>query len=94
MGPAHILISILSFGLILCLFVQALLSWLPMIPPTHPVPRFFSNVTGPVLEPIRKVLPSLSLGMFDLSYTIAFLLAWWAIQLISGLLFQALPGGW
>lgn len=91
---AHIIIKLLSGALILCLFIQALLSWLPMIPQTHPVNRFFNNVTGPVLDPIRRRLPALSMGMFDLSYTIAFLLAWWAIGIVASLLLQALPATW
>lgn len=95
MGPVHILIDILSIGLILCLLVQAILSWFAaMIPPTHPVVRFFTNITSPVLDPIRRLLPSMSVGVFDLSGTVAFLLAWWGIQLISTLLGLALPASW
>lgn len=94
MQIAHIAIKLLSGALIISLFVQALLSWFPMIPPTHPVPRFFANVNGPILDPIRRRLPAMSVGIFDLSYTIAFLLAWWAIGIVAALLLQALPATW
>lgn len=87
-------IKVLSGALILCLLVQAVLSWLPMIPPTHPIVRFFGNVTGPLLDPIRRRMPSMTIGMLDLGTTVAFLLCWWAISLVAGLLLQALPVGW
>lgn len=56
----------------LLLVFRALLSWTRLDPATNPIARFLYNVTEPLLEPIRSILPSV--GMIDVSPWIAFLL--------------------
>jgi YggT family protein len=59
---------------ILILFARAIFSWFPISPdsPLVPVVRFLHAVTEPVLAPLRRVIPPL--GMFDMSFLVAFLL--------------------
>jgi YggT family protein len=57
---------------ILALLVRALLSWVH-VDPYHPLVRFLYNVTEPVLEPIRRILPRT--GMFDFSPLVAIIAA-------------------
>ena len=53
------------------LLARALVSWIPNLDPYHPAVRFLYDVTEPVLEPIRKLVPPLG-GMIDISMIIAF----------------------
>ncbi len=65
----------LDFFLVLYAFLlilRSLLSWTQLDPYTNPIARFLYNVTEPILEPIRSILPSI--GMIDVSPWIAFLL--------------------
>jgi len=48
----------------LIVLASVLLSWMSL-PPTHPVVRFTSRLTEPVLGPLRQLLPSM--GGLDLS---------------------------
>jgi YggT family protein len=53
------------------LLARALVSWIPNLDPYHPAVRFLFDVTEPVLEPIRKLIPPLG-GMVDISIIVAF----------------------
>jgi YggT family protein len=53
------------------LLARALVSWIPNLDPYHPAVRFLFDVTEPVLEPIRKLIPPLG-GMIDISIIVAF----------------------
>lgn len=53
---------------IVALFVQAILSWVNP-DPYHPVSSLLSNLTFPVLRPIRKIVPPM--GGLDLSTLVA-----------------------
>lgn len=55
----------------LILFIAVILSWFHL-EPDHPVVRFTSALTEPVLRPIRKVLPNLS-GV-DISPLVVFMI--------------------
>lgn len=90
----HLVITVLFGFLILCFFVRAILSWLPMLSPSNPFVRFFHGVTAPLYEPLYRLLPSSSVGMFDLRSMIAFLFSWWALGVMSTLLYFAIPVGW
>lgn len=52
------------------LFAYVILSWIP-IDRQHPVVRVIEMLTEPVLKPIRKVLPSSSMGI-DFSPLVVF----------------------
>jgi YggT family protein len=75
MPIASVLITLTNVviqGFILALLVRALLSWVH-VDPYHPLVRFLYNVTEPVLEPIRRILPRT--GMFDFSPLVAIIAA-------------------
>ena len=92
----HTLVQLVFFAMVAALFLQMILSWLTLmfLPPDHPILRFFTRLTAPILEPLRKRIPSMSLGMLDLSYTIAFIFAWWAISIVGVLILYTLPARW
>ena len=64
-------------------FIRVLLSWFP-IDPRNPLVTLLYDVTEPVLEPLRRVIPRM--GMFDLSPLVALLL----IQLLGRVAVNAL----
>ena len=65
------------------IFIRVLLSWFP-IDPRNPLVTLLYDVTEPILEPLRRVIPRM--GMFDLSPLVALLL----IQLLGRLAVNAL----
>jgi YggT family protein len=69
--------------LIFLIILDALLSY--FVSPYQPVRRFINQIVGPLLNPIRRVVPPL--GMFDLSPLILILLvqgvSWALINLLS-----------
>jgi YggT family protein len=70
-----IIIELLSAVLQLYSFVllaRALVSWIPNLDPYHPAVQILYQVTEPVLEPIRRIVPPLG-GMIDISIIVAFL---------------------
>jgi YggT family protein len=58
---------------VLVLFGRAILSWFPYSPdsPLNPVRRVVFTLTEPVLAPFRRIVPPV--GMFDLSFFVAFI---------------------
>mgnify|MGYP001022203051 CR=1 FL=1 len=63
------------------LLARALVSWIPNLDPYHPAVQMLYQVTEPVLEPIRKLVPPLG-GVMDISILIAF----FAIMILEQLL--------
>ncbi len=53
------------------LLARALISWIPNLDPYNPFVQFLYQITEPVLEPIRKLIPPLG-GMIDISIIVAF----------------------
>ena len=86
----RLLIGLFFQFLVLCLFVQMILSWLPLSPGNRFV-RFFYNLTGPLIDPVARRLPRMSVGMFDVGRIIAFLFSWWAITILSALITSSIP---
>jgi uncharacterized protein YggT (Ycf19 family) len=96
-GPVHLVVAIVFDILILGMFVWMLLSWFQMmmpISPGNPFVRFVNSLVEPLVDPIRKRIPSTSMGMLNIGYTVAFIVAWWSIGVLAGLILQALPRGW
>lgn len=98
LGIAHIFISLFFGFLIACFLVRLILSWLsmaiPALSPGHPLVRFFDNITGPLYDPLYKMIPRGSTGAFDIAGIIAFIFAWWALGVMGALIAAALPAGW
>ncbi len=78
MDTPAFLISIIARILIWTIFISVILSY--FLPPYHPVRAALDRVTGPMLNPIRRLMPAT--GMIDFSPLILILL----IQLISVIL--------
>lgn len=70
------------------LIVRVVLSWVPNVNYSHPVVQFIHRVTSPILDPIRRVVPSM--GGLDLSPLVAILLLQLIQQVIMGLLRRTL----
>ncbi len=47
------------------IFARILITWIPNLDPYNPAVRLLSQVTDPVLEPARQLIPPL--GMIDIS---------------------------
>lgn len=66
------LLTLLVYVYIGAIIIQALMSWVaPMGGSYHPVASLVDNLTAPLLNPIRRVVPLI--GMFDLSPLVALL---------------------
>jgi len=65
------------------IFIRVLLSWFP-IDPRNPLVMFLYDITEPILEPLRRVIPRM--GMFDLSPLVALIL----IQVLGNLAVNSL----
>lgn len=53
------------------LLVRILMSWIPNLDPYNPVVRFLYQITDPVLEPARKLIPPI--GAIDISPIVVFI---------------------
>jgi len=71
MNPVIQVISLLLQVYSYVLLARALVSWIPNLDPYNPIIQFLYQITEPVLEPIRKLVPPLG-GMIDISMMIAF----------------------
>jgi YggT family protein len=82
-----VLISLVS-GLLqlltILIVLRAILTWIPSVDYRHPLMRVIMQLTDPILEPIRRILPPV--GGFDFSPLVAILL----LQLVSRLISQGL----
>jgi YggT family protein len=70
----------------LLILVRIILSWVPGMGPGHPAVHVIHQITAPILDPIRRVMPPA--GGFDLSPIVAILL----LSLIRTLLVEVLRG--
>ena len=62
------------------LLARILMSWIPNLDPYNPIVQFLRQVTDPVLEPARRIIPPL--GMIDISPIVVF----FALQILIELL--------
>ncbi|HRJ44996.1 MAG: YggT family protein [Caldilineaceae bacterium] len=70
------LIEIYTFVLL----IRILMSWIPNLDPHNPIVRMLHQVTDPVLEPARRLIPAI--GMIDISPIVVFI----ALSVIRDLL--------
>ncbi len=66
-GLLILLLNLYSYVLL----ARALVSWIPNLDPYHPAVQVLYQLTEPVLDPIRKLIPPLG-GFVDISIIIAF----------------------
>jgi YggT family protein len=74
----YILNGLLLF-LVICMVVNAVVSWLVAFdvirlgsPAAYQITGFLDAITRPIVQPIRRIMPTL--GGVDLSYLVAFLI--------------------
>ncbi|HEX6510896.1 MAG TPA: YggT family protein [Chloroflexota bacterium] len=72
-------ISLLVNILVIAIFLRAIISWFRLAP-DNPIMVILTQVTEPILAPLRRVVPSL--GMFDITPWIAMILLQFLGQLI------------
>ena len=72
------IIDVVAQILVLLVIISAILSF--FMDPYHPIRRGVDNIVQPMLEPIRRIVPSI--GMFDFSPLVLIIL----IQVVSNLL--------
>ena len=94
MDILHTAITIFFYFLILCMIVRMILSFMTMLSPANRFVRFFNQITGPMYDPIYKLMPRMSVGMFDLGATVAFIFVWWALYILMAVTLSALPILW
>lgn len=78
-------ISVLFTVLTMAIFARVLLSWFP-VRPDSPVVTILTEITDPILQPLRRIVPSL--GMLDLTPIVALFL----LQIVEQILRSALRG--
>ena len=79
-------VSVLCQVLALAIFVRALMSWINPNP-GNPIVRFLTDITEPILAPLRRVIPMV--GMMDLSPLIAMIVLSYAGQILASSLRSA-----
>jgi len=77
MGLAVVVIRLILSCFLLCLFVRVILSYFPISygTPMSAVQRAVGAVTDPILRPVRRIIPPVSLGgggVLDMSPVIVF----------------------
>lgn len=70
----------------MAIVIRALLSWFNL-PPTNPIVNLLFEITEPILNPLRRVVPRI--GMLDVTPIVAILL----LSFISGALQTVLRSG-
>ncbi len=71
----------------LLLILRVILSWI-RLDPYHPIVNFIYRTTEPILEPIRQVLPTMS--MIDFSPLVAFFLLSLLERVVTQILWRLL----
>ena len=63
-----ILFTVLSWAIL----IRVLLSWIPNLNPYHPAVQLLRQITDPILEPARRIIPPV--GGLDISPIVVFLI--------------------
>lgn len=77
---ALILVVIRLYSFVL--LARALISWIPNLDPYNPAVQILYQITEPVLEPIRKLIPPLG-GTIDISIIVAFMALWLLSEVLT-----------
>jgi YggT family protein len=72
-------INLLVQILVIAIFLRAIISWFRLAP-DNPIVVILTQITEPILAPLRRVVPSL--GMFDITPWIAMILLQFLGQII------------
>jgi YggT family protein len=85
MQAVYLIIAVLLQIYSYVLLARAFVSWIPNLDPYNPVVQFIYQITEPVLEPVRRLIPPLG-GMIDISIIVVFI----AINVLEAFLRGAL----
>lgn len=82
------IISLFFYLLNLAIFARIMLSWLPIagihIDPYNPIVQLLHQITDPILEPFRQIIPPI--GMIDISPIVAIIVLQVIQQVIISML--------
>ncbi|HOR00970.1 MAG TPA: YggT family protein [Anaerolineae bacterium] len=78
-------IDLLFYALNLAILARVIVSWLN-VSPYNPIVSFIYQITDPILEPLRRIIPPL--GMIDISPIIAMLLLSVVQRILLSLIWQ------
>ncbi|KAA0178652.1 YggT family protein [Cupriavidus gilardii] len=76
-------LNVLKWGISLVMWVTLLMAILSWVNPHSPITPVIQQLTDPLLDPIRRVIPRL--GGFDISPLVLFILAQVLLMVIAGL---------
>jgi len=76
------LINVIANVLFMLIFVSVILSW--VLPPYHPVREALDRIVDPLLNPIRRILPTT--GMFDFSPLVLMIIIQFASQILISII--------
>lgn len=88
MVAAEYVIRLLLTGFLLCLFARVLLSYFPIAPgtPMASVQRGVGAITDPLLAPLRRLVPPVTLGgsgaVLDMSPIILFIVIFILLRIV------------
>ena len=93
-GAVPAIIGYVIYGLLalysLLIFIRIIFSW-GMVSLRNRVMRFLVNVTDPLLVPLRRMVPTV--GMFDISPIVAFIIIWLFQAAVAKTLLRGYPLG-
>ncbi|MGZ3598463.1 MAG: YggT family protein [Ktedonobacterales bacterium] len=96
--PIHFIIMFFYRAMVVLLWSRFILSFLaPSLSNIPFLMRLYvtvSKLTDPLIEPLQRRLPRMSVGMFDIGATVAFIFSWWALGILTGFMISSLPSGW
>lgn len=91
-GRVVALLGYLIYGLVsiytMLVFVRIILSY-TTLGYGNRIMRFLMNVTEPLMAPLRRIVPTV--GMFDISPLVAFIILWILQAAIAGTLLRGMP---
>ena len=79
-APIASAFSAFLYLLIIAVVIRALLSWFP-ISPQNPFARLVRQVTDPLIEPVRRIVPPL--GIIDLSSMVVIVVLYIMIYVVG-----------
>jgi YggT family protein len=83
MGGIFVIIGTVIQLYAYCFLIYSMLSWIPNIDRSHPAIQFLYQITEPVLDPLRRLIPPLG-GMIDISPMVAMIACFILSSIVSG----------
>ncbi len=80
------LIDLIFTVLTLAIILDALLSWFPIDRYNNPLVRVLEQITAPIMEPLRRIVPPV--GMMDITPIVALII----LQVLQALIHNLLVG--